>query len=191
MGRMKRAGGEGIVRQGQILLLGVQRSLLTSHSVCWPPERLILQPYRELPDNYYGCIISAASYLRGQRIHHNKLNPNRALLSSSGLWPTDSEISSSSLKLNMSAKDIILEGAASCASVHPADIFSLGCIFFYMTALHATIPLRSLPVLRTTRGFLAQASIELLNKYLVHLKNSSVNRQDTTSAFARLSRCLI
>ena len=191
MGRMKRAGGEGIVRQGRILLLGVQRSLLTSHSVCWPPQRLILQPYRELPGDYYGCIISAASYLLGQRIHHNKLNPNRALLSSSGLWPTDSEISSSSLKFNMSAKDIILEGAASCASEPPADIFSLGCIFFYMTALHAAIPLRSLPALRTTRGFLSLANIELLIKCLVHLKNFSVDRQDTTSAFARLSRCLI
>ena len=155
------------------MLPGVQRSLSTSRFVFRSPQRIYFAAVVRVA-RCYGYIRSAVSYLRGQRIHHNKLSLNKALVSSSELCLTDSEIDASSLKLNMSAKVIILEGATSCASGPLADIFSLGCIFFYMTALHARVALRSLPVLRTTRGFLSQANIELLSKFWVHLKNSSV-----------------
>lgn len=122
---------------------------------------------------YYGCITSAVSYLHGQGIHYNELNPDKILLSPNGLWLTDFETISNSSKLNMRAEYIAPEVVASCPGGPPADIFSLGCIFFEMTALYAGVPLKSLSVLRTTGGFLSQANIELVDECFVHLKSSS------------------
>lgn len=109
----------------------------------------------------YGCIMSAVSYLHEQGIYRNELIPEKILLSPSGLWLTDFETSPTFLNLNMGATDNGMSGArdyiapeviASYSSGISLDIFSLGCIFFEMTAVYARVSLGSLYTLRTPRG---------------------------------------
>ena len=133
----------------------------------------------------YGCILSAVSYLHGQRIYDNGLNPEKILLSFSRLWLTDFTIYSKPVELNMSAIDNRMWAAgnyiapvisSSCPSGPSTDIYSLGCIFFEMTALCARIPFSNLSILRITGNPLSQAHVEFLEKCCVQSKTTSSAR---------------
>ena len=131
----------------------------------------------------YGCILSAISYLHGHRIHPNELNPDKILLSRSGLWLIDFDTNPNILESGIGATNdnmwpramyIAPESAAPSPIGPSANIFSLGCIFFEMTTLCARAPMRSLSVLRSPGGRLSRANVEYLEEYIAHLSDSSV-----------------
>jgi len=92
----------------------------------------------------YGCITSAMLYLHKNSIRHKDLKPLNILLSHNGLWITDFGHSTDFSEFSDSAttdgergtiKYCAPEVAAFERSGRSADVFSLGCIFFEMSAL--------------------------------------------------------